>query len=176
MKKIMFNDKFGLTQAVIEGRKTMTRRIIHYKDILRFGHNKHSDKSDVLINLVAAYKIGETVAIAQAYKDIIARISPRFSPHAYDWMREEKGWTNKMFVKADLMPHRIRITGIKVERLQDITEEDCLKEGIEKDMYGNKFVHPDARHAFAAMIDRISGIGTWESNPWVFAYSFELVD
>ena len=35
-----------------------------------------------------------------------------------------------MFVKADLMPHHIKITGIKVERLQDISDEDCLKEGI----------------------------------------------
>lgn len=30
MKKIMFNDRFGLTQAVLEGRKTMTRRIVTY--------------------------------------------------------------------------------------------------------------------------------------------------
>lgn len=37
---------------------------------------------------------------------------------------------NKMFVRADLMPHVIEITDIKAERLQDISDEDCLKEGI----------------------------------------------
>lgn len=58
-----------------------------------------------------------------------------------------------MFVKAEWMPHRIRITNIKVERLQDISEEDI----------------------FRNLIDRISGKGTWQRNPWVFAYEFELI-
>ena len=86
------------------------------------------------------------------------------------------------------LPHQIRITGIKVERLQNISYEDCLKEGI--------MVHPGwpamsnlyvfqgrtpfenyltPREAFAALIDKVSGKGTWECNPWVFAYSFKLV-
>ena len=42
------------------------------------------------------------------------------------------GYTNKMFVKSDLMPHHIKITNIRMEQLQDISEEDCLKEGIHK--------------------------------------------
>lgn len=189
MKKIMFNDKFGLTQAVLEGRKTMTRRIIHDKDILRFGHNKHSDKSDVLINLAAPYKIGEIVAVAQSYHSLnkSGYLAPEWLDHTCE---DSAGYENKMFVDADLMPHRIRITCIKVERLQDITEEDCLKEGIERNMYGDGFhIHyktPSGRYlylggseawqAFAKLIDRISGKGTWERNPWVFAYSFELID
>ena len=92
-----------------------------------------------------------------------------------------------MFVRADLMPHRIRITDIKVERLQDISEEDCLREGVEKWMDGyivtgimenrgrNNVCFDTPREAFAALIDSISGKGTWNSNPWVFAYTFELV-
>jgi hypothetical protein len=54
MKKIMFNDKFGLTQAVLEGRKTMTRRIIKCPRTFRgewvagFNiHRRHSDKKIV---------------------------------------------------------------------------------------------------------------------------------
>jgi len=101
-------------------------------------------------------------------------------------MLESKGYRNKMFVKAEYMPHRIRITGIKVERLQDINDEDCIKEGLlvgeqEPRMYGFRlpkgtvlsFLTP--REAFAALIDRISGRGTWQSNPWVYAYTFELI-
>ena len=58
MKKIMFNDKFGLTQAVLEGRKTMTRRIIKCPRTFRgewvagFNiHRRHSDKKRVLNTL-----------------------------------------------------------------------------------------------------------------------------
>ena len=87
------------------------------------------------------------------------------------------------------MPHRIRITAVRVERLQDITDEDCLKEGIFQDEGDNMFP-PEVfydyegnsddgfdypREAYAALIDKISGKGTWDSNPYVFVYDFELV-
>ena len=91
------------------------------------------------------------------------------------------------------MPHRIRINNIKVERLQDISEKDCFKEGITmmtegKIEIGNAYgwdIKIDAlkrdsfftpKEAFAALIDKVSGKGTWESNPWVFVYEFELLN
>ena len=91
-----------------------------------------------------------------------------------------------MLTKAELMPHQIRITGIKCERLQDISEEDCMKEGILGDVeydkyevYGLFFFSYDGfdtpREAFASLIDKVSGRGTWKRNPWVVAYEFELV-
>lgn len=101
-------------------------------------------------------------------------------------MYKHPGWNNKMFVKAELMKQFIKITNVKVERLQDITGEDCLKEGIEEHLKGVQygfssnigyigqypFVTP--REAFASLIDRVSGKGTWDSNPWVWVYEFEL--
>lgn len=126
------------------------------------------------------YKVGEVVAIAQKYSEI------GIEPFQFC----EAGWYNKMFVAADLMPHHIRITGVRVERLQDISDEDCIKEGIYKGQCGSAETHfMDAyyykgdiqpyitpRRAFAALIDRISGNDTWDSNPYVFVYDFELVD
>ncbi|MCS2598890.1 hypothetical protein [Bacteroides thetaiotaomicron] len=157
MKKIMFNDKFGLTQAVLDGRKTMTRRIIKCPRTFRgewvagFNiHRRHSDKKIVdwpcmydaderefdMGEILPKYKLGEVVAIAQSYKDV-DRFHRKGKNADYleylDSILPElklyPGWGNKMFVKADLMPHHIKITGIKVERLQDISDEDCLKEG-----------------------------------------------
>ena len=95
-----------------------------------------------------------------------------------------------MFVRADFMPHRIHTTDLWFERLQDISDEDCLREGIFEDaeehggLYttpfydfvgndGDGFTNP--REAFAVLIDRICGRGTWKSNPWVVAYEFELI-
>ena len=105
------------------------------------------------------------------------------------------GWTNKMFVKADLLPHHIRITDVKVERLQSLSDDDIMREGIYLQRFFNKVeyvfatkgkmnntpVHrlktfPTSCEAFADLIDKISGKGTWDSNPWVVAYSFELID
>lgn len=177
MEKIMFNDKYGLTQAVLEGRKTMTRRIIH-DDVVKI----YSDPWDLIGNC-ARYHFDEIVAVAQRYCDVL---------HCADVPKgDEKGWGNKMFVKADLMPHQIKITDIRVERLQDISDEDCLREGIMKgefmntwdtfyyDEWGdvpNHITFKTAREAFAALIDKVSGKGTWESNPYCFCYTFELID
>ena len=89
-----------------------------------------------------------------------------------------------MYVRADLMPHAIRITGIKCERIQDISDEDCFQEGIRFYNCGIDFGYKvdgirDAfnspREAFAALIQKLSGKKAWDDDPWVFVYEFELV-
>lgn len=184
MKKIMFSDKFCLTQAVLTGQKTMTRRLL--RDNVPLGNWEETAKC-------LPYKVGDIVAIAQSYKDIIecmAEYSDIIINVDGSINREYKaGWTNKMFVKANLLPHHIKITDVKVERLQSISVDDILCEGVWQ-FYNNKNLFyvsknigyaPDvafltAREAFWYLIDSISGKGTWESNPWVVAYSFELID
>ena len=213
MKKIMFNDKYGLTQAVLEGRKTQTRRMLNptmffqrldtyegwsNEDISAWkrlcNRRLYEAQGDMLQQMFdyalssSRYKLGETIAIAQRYEDM-AKDDDLFRLCCNIWVRIlfEKGWHNKMFVKADLMPHHICITNIRVERLKDISEEDCLKEGIWRDdnvgLEGTTYWYHGlanssfrtAKEAYASLIDRISGKGTWESNPLVFVYDFELV-
>lgn len=208
MKKIMFSDKFGLTEAVLQGRKTMTRRIIRNlsnfdprQEWMQWGVNDKG-KANIAIFHIETYKYsiypqyqpGEVVAVAQRGIDIYHALQKRYgqtSDAALGFKEMYEGmpmWNNKMFVPVDLCPSRIRITDIKVERLQDISEEDCLKEGvcIYTDKYGSwgyTFTQPknvvqlwnNKRVAFSHLIDKVSGKGTWERNPRVFAYSFELV-
>ena len=142
------------------------------------------------------YEVGEEVAIAQPYKNDGVLTYNAYNEDGTareDGLRRHKemlgsnGYRNKMFVKAEYMPHRIRITGIKAERLQDISDEDAMREGIEKwiDCYivsgimenqgKNNVCFDSPREAFAALIDRISGRGTWQRNPWTYAYTFELI-
>ena len=195
MKKIMFNDKYGLTQAVLEGRKTQTRRIAYtagrWRDIMVRQDLEGVNKGkaclfgDGILLAKSAYKLGETIAIAQKYEDL--RKDDEFF-RLLGKVIFEKGFHNKMFVKADFMPHRIRITNIRVERLQDISEEDCIAEGVWRDdnvgLEGTMFWYHGLanssfrtpQQAYASLIDRISGKGTWESNPYVFVYDFELID
>ena len=213
MKKIMFNDKYGLTAAVLNGKKTMTRRAVPSKLLQKYGHNKFNDRSKDLI-FDAPFRLGEIVAVAQSYESManggyLDRMTvPADNAVGFEFKLEYcgGGYKNKMFVAADLMPHHIRITDIKVERLQAISDEDCLKEGIEEDhpcyWVATDYDNPDFRKisdeladhlpnrngkmesyywdsplkCFAHLIEKVSGKGTWESNPWVFAYTFELID
>ena len=196
----MFNDRYGLTQAVLEGRKTQTRRIAYTFGRLK-GLTCRQDLEGVnkgraclfdggILLAKSAYKLGETIAIAQKYEDLIKddEFYRLCGIHGMplECIKYEKGCTNKMFVRADLMPHHIRITRIRVERLQDISDEDCLAEGIwEAHDVGLEGVtywytglanspYRTAREAYAALIDKISGKGTWQSNPYVFVYDLEI--
>lgn len=174
MKKILFNDKFCLTQEVLSGNKTMTRRLL--KDNVPLGNWEETAKH-------LSYKVGEVVAIAQSYKTIYSEIEGKDAAEKFKKEYENTaGWNNKMFVKADLLPHHIRITDVKVDRLQEISEEDALREGIEEfcfdyflpNDYSKPFLMP--RDAFAFLIDKVGKKGDWDKNPLVAAYTFELVD
>ncbi len=200
MQKIMFNEQFGLQQATFDGTKTMTRRIVPEKTLEKWydieedymmaapmGVPCYLEPMEDFLIRHAPYKVGEIVAIAQRYSQIISAITPRFAPHAKDWMRSEKGWNNKMFVKAEYMPHHIKITGIKVEGLAGISDEDCLKEGIQvlkggfrnQDAYtfkGDKVWWKTPYLAYKELIDRLNRRGFFESNPIVYAYTYEQID
>ena len=239
MKKIMFNDKFQLTNAVLEGGKTQTRRLIKCRKTFKgewvAGFNIHIRPSEKKVvglpcmydadesefdggEILPKYNVGEVVAVAQSYKDMNAYYSAAYqrqhSIHGMtvdaldcvpdedikkwfkirDEFKDKASWNNKMFVKPEYMPHQIRITDVRVEKLQDISDEDCLREGIVKDncktyfngytvkfsldQYGNMlssnwFKTP--REAFAHLINKVSRKDVWSENPYVFVYDFELV-
>lgn len=203
MKKIMFNDKYRLTQAVLGGRKTQTRRVMNPQpEDCSTVHRwyKSAYWKDKPMSLVVnedgsvycefcgygakleggsifrlPYKVGEIVAVAQSYNSFYNdECNPNLFPNG-------AGWTNKMYVKPELMPHYVIITAVSVERLRDISDVDCMAEGInyyEQEGFswcstGKLFDTP--REAYAALIDKVSGKGTWERNPYVFVYDFELV-
>ena len=201
----MSNDHYGLTEAVLEKRKTMTRRVERIdfypgsreEQIEKFCKRSATDakgrqvwlgfdnKGNWIAQLISHYAIGEEVAVAQSYKSIVEQDPDNdYGNYFVKQFRYAPGWTNKMFVHAELMPHRIRITNIRVERLQDISDEDCMKEGISfyncgidfgYKVFGIRGTFSSAKEAFAALIDKVSGRGTWKRNPWVFVYEFELV-
>lgn len=224
MKKIMFSDKFGLTEAVLSGRKTQTRRVVsdklwdkwtEYDDfcgsvgvggLSEIGvavTREYSDCEKFFLDN-SPFKVGEVVAVAQSYASIVDELEdPKNFCCMEHWESAgpkrahyagflyHPGMTNKMFVSAKEMPHQIRITDVRVERLQDITYEDCLAEGVYKwtkdrelfkydmadgfEMFEWRDMPRTPREAYAALIDKISGKGTWEANPYVFVYEFELI-
>jgi len=209
----MFKDRFGLTEAVLAGRKTMTRRIIPDIEIdwnrrgvvqLPVGGFEHDvlfmDVRQILPDAGRSdysapkkyqpkYERGEIIAVAQSYHELNKRgfIAPEWCEHSCE---DSAGYENKMFVRADLMPHRIRITDIQLQRLNNISDEDCIREGITKgdfkdfpqQMYfpykgcKDTEVMWTPQGAFSILIDKICGKGTWDSNPWVYVYTFELLD
>lgn len=199
MKKRMFNDKFGLTNMVIQGKKTMTSDILPElgAETELVGTN---DKGEFEFRIGGNYetvaikpkfKVGEVVAVAERYETLDDRDDWNYidTPDLIDRWSNTPGWSNKMFVRSELMPHQIRIKNVKCERLQQISDEDCIKEGILKqpfndfpeDMYlpyqncKEEEVKYTPRYAFAELINKIFGKNTWERNPYRIAYEFTLI-
>ena len=151
MPKIMFNERFGLQAAVLGRWKTMTRRAVALpKDVdaakiagaemgldangrtvaTFYGYTKDKERVP-LCSVLPRYQPYATVAVAQSYESIVAKNpGDGYGNYYLNQFCLEKGWKNKMFVRSDMMPHQIRITGVRVERLQDISDQDCRREGI----------------------------------------------
>ena len=146
------------------------------------------------------YRKGEVAAVAQSYCSIAEELencknatcaahyekNVQKDSEYISWM-EHPGFNNKMFVAADMMIHQIRITDVRIEKLQDISDDDCLKEGVIKWDAGQKdipfFCYPNSakcdydtpQEAFAHLINKVSRKDVWQENPYVFVYDFELV-
>ena len=209
MQKIGFCDKFSLTQAVLSGTKTMTRRLEKglqrsiaeyekmYHETFNFNTEYQSWSSTInklvvgaphaTIYVLTRYKLNEVVAVAQAYKDFLLFNHAVIENSKQTTAGTTKGWSNKFFVKPDFMPHQIQITGVRIERFQAISDDDCFKEGVLTNQFGDywfKGFPPQKvvasmtpREAFALLIDRpgVGRKGLWKSNPWVVVYTFKLI-
>jgi len=210
MKKILFNRRYGLETAVIERRKTMTRRIVRcpktfrgVSDVeLEFRKRPGADfyfdcvvtdgDGRELGQLPLPYELGEVVAVGQRYSDVpmdflLSHLDdPRKRYFEQQLIQQSAGWRNKMFTIPTMMPWQVQMTDLWFEHMQDISDEDCLREGVERWLDGyivsglmersgrNNQVFDTPREAFAALIDRINGRGTWQDNPWVVAYTMDL--
>ena len=211
MQKIMFSTRYGLEQATIAGDKTMTRRIIKLpliaglEDIREADMEVQADGSlcavfrgymdgepYTICKVKPRYRVGEEVWIAQSYRSLGYKPDDWIENSAggYQQAQELAGYTNKMFVRSLYLTRRIRITNIRVERMQDISKADCIKEGIGKYHILDKHCHygfpdnnyddrsyafPTPQQAFAELIKRTCGSRVWRENPWTFAYEYSSV-
>jgi len=180
-----------MVQAIIEGRKTQTRREIKNRHFLACLQNPAENG---LINLNNACPYGE--------------------PNDLIWVRETWGYDasgNDILFKATHNPECLwgswkpsihmpkkfariwlEVVSIKVERLQDISEPDAIKEGIEptatydsgegvypgrfyKNYLPHGYMEVSARHSFQSLWQSINGLESWCANPWVWVVEFRVL-
>lgn len=152
------------------------------------------DYRDTLRNiyLKPRYKIGEVLYVKEPYTDYKRNIGGKdftFFTCAYDMDQTQRHlfkFKNKLFMPEKYAKVFVQITGIRCERLLDISDEDCIAEGINMP-YGNGhrlFTHPKYGNSpsttkqsfidlyrFANNISAKKEIG----NPWVFCYELQLL-
>jgi hypothetical protein len=190
MKGILFTE--ANTRTTIAEMKTQTRRIIVSRTGFFNVESKNGTVTNIwqcdangwngenLIPVKPRYKVGETVYIKEPYYTLHPDGRIR-----YKYEKDEHwAWKNKLFMPAKYARRFIEVTGIRAEHLQDISNSDCLEEGIFQHIShakvywkfpGSGCVYFDTpREAYADEIDFLHGQGTWESNPFVWVYDYKL--
>jgi hypothetical protein len=118
-------------------------------------------------------------------------------PKSFDAMNEfkrdecqEARWRPSIHMPRDLSRITLEITGVRVERLQNISEADALAEGIVSRRIGTGDARTGCRdafglacddhawassavHAYQALWEQINGAGSWDANPWVWVVEFK---
>lgn len=69
----------------------------------------------------------------------------------------------------------LRITDVRVERLNEISEADALAEGIERIHFPEVGEWGWPQRKYAELWERINGPGSWAANPWVWCVAFEII-
>lgn len=188
-----------MVRAILNGRKTMTRRIVGPAK----GHQSNWLSKDDIYNVLHGEIVDGGWQMHHPHADSIydGLYIPYNSPYGWIkcpygkpgdilWVRETF-WVNgdgSFIFKADAideedyylptwkpsihMPKKacrikLRITGVRVERLKDISAEDAIKEGIIHRTMNDPIIE------FLWLWESINGKGAWEKNPWVWVIEFE---
>lgn len=187
-RPIMFSGP--MVRAILDGRKTMTRRAVNPQPrevrvqggewladdgcILRCRYGMIADRLWVKETWQPFFK-GGAIYLADAGT---ARLNAVNEEHAKaTWPK----WKSSLFMPRSSSRVTLEITGVRVERLQDISEEDAKAEGIYLHSHHGLFSADhrsldgggrSAREGFAKLWDSINGKGAWRANPWVWAIRF----
>jgi len=186
---IMFTG--DMVNAILDGRKTQTRRVIKPQP------NQHGCLASDSEFITAAYgkdgHSGEGAYFAHSDypedgSDFIKCPFGKIGSKLYvkeTFCSSALKWKSPLFMPKSASRITLEITGIKVEKLQNITEEDCIAEGIEKVGFyelinDNEFIMPGVRmkhyaRKFMHLWEKIKGKDSWNQNPFVFVISFKVL-
>lgn len=186
-----------MVRAILEERKKMTRRIV--KDNVPLGNWEETMKKCPYGN------VGDILWVRETYIKCITWDGEGECPPAkyiyraddkgpVDWHNEKTGepgnipWKPSIFMPKEACRIFLRITDIQVERLQNISEEDAVAEGIRQYPSGEyqfymkdklQSVRPGcdlARISFCSLWESINGAESWNTNPFVWVVNFERID
>lgn len=209
-----------MVRAILDGRKTQTRRVVKPQPqvegrIFRWAGPRPKAKVStgaVFINdpsmehenpIISAFcpfgKPGDRLWVRETWAAVHFSIDPE-TGFADDWHgshdippgdgggywsklyaadshptdKEDRGFAWRPSIHMPRWASRItlEVTGVRVERLCDISESDAVAEGVIEWMLGPSSPSED----FRKLWETINGLGSWDANPWVWAISFRRID
>jgi len=190
-------------RAIREGRKTETRRIVKIPKWAEPGTVEEDndckgglmaiyDKTGCFSAIKPRYQVGDRLWVKESYRpyrnengdDVIAPSATNPAVYRLDYPSNRGKWKSAMFMPEWAARTWLEVTGIRAERLQEITEEGANAEGVQPWAFdpqqpmttGELGADSPYRGGFAVLWDDINEEHTWKSNPWVWVYQFKLLE
>lgn len=195
----------AMIRAILAGRKTQTRRLLNLPkwavpgtlEIDDDGPYACAEVSGCLSKVPTRINTGDRLWVKENHA-IVPRTAYRMSEgvqqtlrpddhhdaavYAAEWDRSKPGrWRPSIHMPRWASRLTLTVTDVRVERLQDIIEEDAIAEGCGQYASSTKLSRPfnpdwkgRYREGYAELWDEINGAGSWEANPWVVAYTFTV--
>lgn len=175
-----------MVQAIIDGRKSMTRREVKPQPQFNFTNEKHG-LGNGWIQQCPYGKVGDVLWVRETWAK---NEQDGMVDYKTDYPSESHffGWKPSIHMPKTACRIWLQITDIRLERLCDITEEDAIAEGVEKQFsslfrelrykdYANvKDNWRSAVSSFQSLWASIKGINSWDDNPWVWVISFKQIN
>ena len=205
-KPILFST--SMVQSILEGRKTQTRRIVK-KQFLNGDEPRFSTRNLESTGVCPFGNIGDVLWVRETFrpKGHSFPIGEHFEYKATaqaDGNPTDEPWKPSIFMPKDAARIWLKITDVRVEKLNDISDEDSKKEGIDFEIFNNepntfvyqnylkyskpffsfseyswnfgKETHSAPVASYCSLWEEINGDGSWNKNPWVWVIEFERIE
>ncbi|MGV0886007.1 hypothetical protein V6760_03930 [Acinetobacter venetianus] len=186
-RPILFNT--SMVKAILEGRKTQTRRLVNSELIIQQAEFECGNRPNVLrsepnlqywIDNQCPYgQVGDQLWVRETWRkteisECGCEDNCSCSFGGYDYLASsvdtDVKWKPSIHMPRKASRIQLEITNIRVERLNDISESDCLKEGI-----GSPILRDCKKPKFMQLWESINGGGSWSRNPWVWVVEYKII-
>lgn len=203
MKPILFNTE--MVKAILDGRKTVTRRLVKTNIVNQF--DVENDNRTVVAFIqqstgdsfkptdVAPYKIGDVLYVRETWSEwtdgYAYKVPDNKAGYNYPALYIGK-WKPSIHMPKEAARIFLQVADVRVERLQGISEEQAIKEGTPYELCGGwkpTFYDPDSGGPDPDFIDGFSKLWdstvdmknhwmdqSWGANPWVWVIEFQRVE
>lgn len=193
-RPVIFNGE--MVRAILAGRKTQTRRIMQpqpeqipdkpgeywwpakrFESMLRLSYFNDPVAKELAADACPFGRIGDRLWVRETFGDCGVRFVYRADTDDGASCQVAR-WTPSIHMPRSACRLLLEISDVRAERLNDISEQDALAEGVDDGtspaaIATGWFEKP--RRAFRRLWERIYGQESWNSNPWVWVVEFKLV-
>lgn len=196
-----------MVQAILEDRKNQTRRTKGLEEVNKdwrpwkfvdFCSNPNNEKDkrthaifrcfvDTWFTVLCPYQIGDILWVRETWNNWPTPFSP-FVYKATDLKSCGHTWKPSIHMPKKAARIFLKVISVKVERLQDISEEDAKNEGVKllengsyqcyfnSEIAQNYMYTRSPKKSFETLWQSINGINSWDLNPWVWIIEFEKIE